>query len=241
MDLQFEVVKQQLKRIDIEEPVNNSQEYLRLCFDFKTDDWTGSNKYVFFRVHRVNYQYPLTETDDIIVPSIFLTGKHVDFGVYGVLDDYRITTNSLRIQLDDSKFEGVDDAPFNIDTVLKSLRDSIDDKVDKVEGYGLSSNDFDNNYKYIIDNLPDTIENHIAAHDNSTVSHEDIRARIDDIETEIDLKNYYNKTEIDDKVSDINTVLSTKQDKEDMDTVTVLVTYTDESTEEIVLYRVPPT
>ena len=118
MELFFEVTNQKMERMDVEDPVNSSQEYLKLSFDFKTDDWEDTTKFVFFRVHHINYSYPLTD-DSILVPAVFLNSKHLDFGVYGVGgEDYRITTNSLRIKFRESKFWSLSDAPLSVTELI---------------------------------------------------------------------------------------------------------------------------
>ena len=157
MELFFEVNNQKMERMDVEDPVNSSQEYLKLSFDFKTDDWEDTTKFVFFRVHHINYSYPLTD-DSILVPAVFLNSKHLDFGVYGVGgEDYRITTNSLRIKFRESKFWSLSDAPLSVTELIDKLFDEkadltyvdieLADKVDKVDGKELSSNDFTDEYQ----------------------------------------------------------------------------------------------
>ena len=46
MDLKFNVTNQIITRTDTNKVVNWSDDYLRLCFDFKTDDWTGTSKFI---------------------------------------------------------------------------------------------------------------------------------------------------------------------------------------------------
>ena len=167
MELFFEVTNQKMERMDVEDPVNSSQEYLKLSFDFKTDDWEDTTKFVFFRVHHINYSYPLTD-DSILVPSIFVNGKHLDFGVYGVGgEDYRITTNSLRIKFRESKFWSLSDAPLSVTELIDKLFDEkadltyvdieLADKVDKVDGKELSSNDFTDEYLNLIETHQENI------------------------------------------------------------------------------------
>lgn len=167
MELFFEVNNQKMERIDIEEPVNSSQEYLKLSFDFKTDDWEDTTRFVFFRVHHINYSYPLTD-DSIFVPAVFLNSKHLDFGVYGVGgEDYRITTNSLRIKFRESKFWSLSDAPLSVTELIEKLFNEkadltyvdieLADKVDKVDGKELSSNDFTDEYLNLIETHQENI------------------------------------------------------------------------------------
>lgn len=167
MELFFEVKNQKMERMDVEDPVNSSQEYLKLSFDFKTDDWEDTTKFVFFRVHHINYSYPLTD-DSILVPAVFLNSKHLDFGVYGVGgEDYRITTNSLRIKFRESKFWSLSDAPLSVTELIDKLFDEkadltyvdieLADKVDKVDGKELSSNDFTDEYLNLIETHQENI------------------------------------------------------------------------------------
>ena len=167
MELFFEVKNQKMERMDVEDPVNSSQEYLKLSFDFKTDDWEDTTKFVFFRVHHINYSYPLTD-DSIFVPAVFLNSKHLDFGVYGVGgEDYRITTNSLRIKFRESKFWSLSDAPLSVTELIKKLFNEkadltyvdieLADKVDKVDGKELSSNDFTDEYLNLIETHQENI------------------------------------------------------------------------------------
>jgi len=167
MELFFEVKNQKMERMDVEDPVNSSQEYLKLSFDFKTDDWEDTTKFVFFRVHHINYSYPLTD-DSILVPAVFLNSKHLDFGVYGVGgEDYRITTNSLRIKFRESKFWSLSDAPLSVTELINKLFDEkadltyvdieLADKVDKVDGKELSSNDFTDEYLNLIETHQENI------------------------------------------------------------------------------------
>lgn len=167
MELFFEVKNQKMERMDVEDPVNSSQEYLKLSFDFKTDDWEDTTKFVFFRVHHINYSYPLTD-DSILVPAVFLNSKHLDFGVYGVGgEDYRITTNSLRIKFRESKFWSLSDAPLSVTELINKLFEEkadltyvdieLADKVDKVDGKELSSNDFTDEYLNLIETHQENI------------------------------------------------------------------------------------
>lgn len=187
MELFFEVNNQKMERMDVEDPVNSSQEYLKLSFDFKTDDWDDTTKFIFFRVHHINYSYPLTD-NSIIVPSVFVNGKHLDFGVYGVGgEDYRITTNSLRIKFRESEFWSLSDAPLSVTELIEKLFEEkadlvyvdteLADKVDKVDGKELSSNDFTDEYLNLIEthqeNINDLSVNKVDKVDGKELSSND--------------------------------------------------------------------
>ena len=180
MELFFEINNQQMERIDPEEPVNSSQEYLKLSFNFKTDDWEDTTKFVFFRVHHINYSYPLTD-DSIFVPSVFLNSKHLDFGVYGIGgENYRITTNSLRIKFIESEFWSLSDAPLSITELIDKL---FNEKADLT---------------------------YVDAELEKKANIEDIPTKTSDLTNDVpfltehqSLNNYYTKAEVDELIHDL--------------------------------------
>ena len=234
MELFFEVNNQKMERMDVEDPVNSSQEYLKLSFDFKTDDWEDTTKFVFFRVHHINYSYPLTD-DSILVPAVFLNSKHLDFGVYGVGgEDYRITTNSLRIKFRESKFWSLSDAPLSVTELINKLFDEkadltyvdieLADKVDKIDGKELSSNDFTDEYLNLIEthqeNINDLSVNKVDKVDGKELSSNDFtnyyKKFIDGFDGDIEAFLEDHKEEIEALIT--SDVLAAKADKSYVDT-----------------------
>ena len=103
MDLSFDVDKQMLSRTDSESVVNLSDSYLRLCFNFKSEDWTGLTKFVLvFHAGKVT-RCPLVN-DKMYVPGNLLGGDRLVFSLYGVDTSVRVTTNKLKVYLFDSGF-----------------------------------------------------------------------------------------------------------------------------------------
>ena len=137
-DLLFDVKEQSVTRTDKNSVVNCSSEYLRLCFTF-SEDWSNLNKFIFFKCNNENYRYALVE-DKIIVPSAFLKYNRLVFGVYGVNDDVRVTTNPIQINFIESKyddeFKDYDPSQYHPD-VIEELYILVNSKVDKEEGKGL--------------------------------------------------------------------------------------------------------
>ena len=130
MNLEYEVKNQTCKRTDSNYAVDDSQEYLEIEFDFKTNDWTNCNKFIFFRCKGVNYPYGISN-DKIIVPAIFLKNKELIFGVYGVNNDVRITTNINRVSLGKSYYDSetaeIDDTVYT-ETVVEEIFEELNRK-----------------------------------------------------------------------------------------------------------------
>ena len=206
MQLEFEVENQTIKRIDTHSIVNQSDNYLELIFDFKTEDWENTTKFIYLITDDGKYKFNL-ENDSYIVPNAFLIGTILTFGVYGVNEDYRVTTNMVKIHMVRSEcfdFVEYDPEQFSID-VVEDIYLRIDGKVDKVSGKGLSTNDFDNAYKNQLDTLYDTIITAIKEEDYVTFT---------------DLLNYYTKLQIDN-------LLNTKVDNSDVSQVGFTGNYND--------------
>ena len=212
MDLEFTVNNQTLKRKDSNQVVTSSSEYLRLVFDFETDDWTGLSKYAFFRTGHINYPFELTE-DKVIVPAYFLNDKYFLFGLFGVGDgDVRITTNVLRLHLENSYYdsETVDVRNF-LEVEVDRLDGRIDGKVDIIEGKMLSTNDFTDYYKNFLDGFDGNIEAFLEDHKEEIeelLIGEALRSKADKVhkhtESDItDLKDYALSSDVPTKTSDL--------------------------------------
>ena len=212
MDLEFNVNNQTLKRKDSNQVVTSSSEYLRLVFDFETDDWENLTKYAFFRTGHINYPFELTE-DKVIVPAYFLNDKYLLFGLFGIGDgDIRITTNVLRLHLENSYYdsETVDVRNF-LEVEVDRLDGRIDGKVDIIEGKMLSTNDFTNYYKNFLDGFDGNIEAFLEAHKEEIeelLIGEALRSKADKVhkhtESDItDLKDYALSSDVPTKTSDL--------------------------------------
>ena len=144
MDLIFTVNEQAVTRTDSEKPVNMSEGYLQLIFDFMSEDWENTNRqYIYFKGGDGDYRFELETvtgylnnsaefSKGVIVPSFVSMGKKFIFGVYGVDNNgtIRITTNLSLVRLGDSKF--TDGGIAIIDTLDHLEADKID-KVDIVD------------------------------------------------------------------------------------------------------------
>ena len=193
MNLKFKIEKQSLERTDNERVVNETINYLQLCFTF-SEDWEDHTKYVFFRNNCKNYTYPINE-DTVVVPKEFLTQNRLIFGVYGIQSNeteitHRITTNLISILLGASglgrDFAEIDETIWTTTLVeamnsrFEDIDNEIENKVDKETGKRLSTNDFNNQYKSLIDNSK-TLR--IAAINQSS-TRDQFTATIDDLTVE---------------------------------------------------------
>ena len=228
MDLEFTVNNQTIKRKDSNQVVTSSSEYLRLVFDFETDDWENLDKYCFFRTGHINYPFELTE-DKVIVPAYFLNDKYLLFGLYGMGDDsVRITTNVLRLYLEDSFYdaETVDVRNF-LELEVGRLDDRIDLKEDSVDGKGLSSNDFTDYYKEFLDGFDGDIEAFLLEH----------KAEIEALITDDVLSAKADKSYVDTALDGKQDTLTGYADVPNLETVEITVTYTNGTTETYELLR----
>ena len=208
MDLEFSVCNQTLKRKDSNQIVTSSSEYLRLVFDFETDDWENLDKYCFFRSGHVNYPFELTDEDNIVIPAYFLNGKYLLFGLLGIGDDsVRITSNVLRLHLEDSFYdaETVDVRNF-LEVEVDRLDDRIDGKVDIMEGKMLSSNDFTDYYKEFLDGFDGDIEAFLLEHKaeiEALITSDVLSAKADKSYVDIELDKKADIVDVPTKTSDL--------------------------------------
>ena len=130
MDLTFDVSNQIVTRTDSNKSVNFSENYLKLVFTFKTQDWTGLDKYVYFKADDGDYRFEL-ENNELIVPSVVLTGNRITFGLFGESENVvRITTNLVIIRLIDSHFTDGGVAILDRIDELYAIKVSYTDVVD---------------------------------------------------------------------------------------------------------------
>lgn len=134
----FDVEKQVVrKRKNCEELVNNSANYLKLCFNFKDESWdeVTSKRVLFSSKHSKVYCKELDANNTVIVPWEVLTEKYFLFTLYGIGDDnLRITTTQKRIVLEESGFkeEIEKDLPHNssiVEDIYNKLNNTIEMEV----------------------------------------------------------------------------------------------------------------
>ena len=128
MLLCFDVCEQSVSRTDSVSVVNDSVNYLGLKFTFKGETWTNLDKRVLFYSKGDDaYCEPLDNNNEVIVPFEVLTNDYFFFSLYGLGDDLRVTTNKMRIYLQDSGFTGDGVAPSGDHrTIVKKICDRID-------------------------------------------------------------------------------------------------------------------
>ena len=170
MDLDFIVNNQIVTRTDKNRAVNMSEGYLNLIFHFETNDWNDlEDYYIYFKAGDGDYKFQLENATGeglvkkVTVPSIVLTGRKFIFGLYGLDDNgvIRITTNLSMVKLLDSKFT---DGGVAVIERLEALETLIVKKVDKITGKGLSTNDFTDTYKALIDSFDGDFTELVEAH-----------------------------------------------------------------------------
>jgi len=129
MEIQFKVNNQTVKRIGENKPANHSQEFLKLSFDFMTDDWQGLTKFALFKtIEGIAYRVALTD-NSCIVPNAVLQEDRFLFSVYGVNnEDVRATTNLTQIYISESGYtrDVENDIPDDDPSVVEQIYLDID-------------------------------------------------------------------------------------------------------------------
>ena len=132
MDFCFDVTNQTVERSDKNTIVNWSDDYLQLCFDFKTDDWSDCTKFILIFDGEDVYRFALTD-DKFVVPEELLTGVKFLFSIYGVNNTYRITTPKILLRLREAGYSStvkeLDVDEFTHD-VVEEVYIAIDGKAD---------------------------------------------------------------------------------------------------------------
>lgn len=105
MDLNFKINNQKLETQDKNFIVQKSNNYLRLIFDFQTDDWAGTTKFLILQnTDKENYLFEITN-NSVTVPYDILIGNRFKISAYGLKqDNTRITTNIITILLHKSGY-----------------------------------------------------------------------------------------------------------------------------------------
>ena len=136
MNLTFTIDQQKLKRTDTMQPVDFSNEYLKCCFNFRSDDWEDLGKFAIFHTGDKNYRVAISE-NECYVPYDVLKHNKFLLTVYGVYEDIRITTNYLWVHLLGSGFttEYDESGEFNPDMTeeIWLKMDELDNRIQRLE------------------------------------------------------------------------------------------------------------
>ena len=168
MDLEFNVNHQTVTRTDKEKVVNFSDDYLRLCFNFGTDDWTGASKFILVFCGDSVYRMALTD-DKFVVPEELLTTQKLVFSIYGVTQSYRITTPKILLHLliagYDEQTKELDVDEFTTD-IVEQIYIELDKRYTKTE------------VNTLLTDLKNNIENKIQLKVDKTIIQDDDTATL---------------------------------------------------------------
>lgn len=181
--IDYEIQNQLIRQVS-EKPylVNNSRNYLKLNFKFKSEDWKDLNKFIIFKITNgfdkktKNYIEVLGNEDSssIIVPSYAIKNNFLIFTVFGENLDYRITTKEVVVVMKKTGYTN------NVDIY-------DDDDLDI------------NVFTYLMERIDGSLHT-IDIEDNNMFLYNDKGEMLKMIPLDF-LENYYNKQEIDEKFS----------------------------------------
>ena len=181
--IDYEIQNQLIRQVS-EKPylVNNSRNYLKLNFKFKSEDWKDLNKFIIFKITNgfdkktKNYIEVLGNEDllSIIVPSYAIRNNFLIFTVFGENLDYRITTKEVVVVMKKTGYTS------NVD-----IYDYDDPDI--------------NAFTYLMERIDGSLHT-IDIEDNNMLLYNDKGEMLKIIPLNF-LENYYNKEEIDEKFS----------------------------------------
>ena len=130
--LNFEVIKQTVSQKNFEKLVNDSSNYVKLCFDFIDKNWSDVYKRVLFHSRSTEtYCEELDENHEVIVPWEVLTEDYFVFNLYGVGEDsLRITTSPQKVSLKESGYSDEIEKPL---PPTPSVLDDIYNKINEAD------------------------------------------------------------------------------------------------------------
>jgi len=244
MDLNFKVENQKLIKIEHKYLVSQSDNYIRLKFDFRTVDWNNMDIFVLLKNEdNETFQFSYDKEKGIVVPYPVVKNKHFYVSVYGVNDNYRITTNELKVKLFTSGYTqdlSSLDEEYSKD-ILHELNERLRHKINKSEisNVGLSGEysdlknvplEFNPSFHEHEDYATHLeVDEKIIIHDNDFESHNDIResipVNVSDLVNDVgfinehqSLDDYYTKSESDNKYLQEHQSLSGYYTKREVDT-----------------------
>lgn len=181
--IDYEIQNQLIRQVS-EKPylVNNSRNYLKLNFKFKSEDWKDLNKFIIFKITNgfdkktKNYIEVLGNEDSssIIVPSYAIKNNFLIFTVFGENLDYRITTKEVVVVMKKTGY------------------------TNNVDIYDYDDPDI-NAFTYLMERIDGSLHT-IDIEDNNMLLYNDKGEMLKIIPLDF-LENYYDKEEIDEKFS----------------------------------------
>lgn len=181
--IDYEIQNQLIRQVS-EKPylVNNSRNYLKLNFEFKSEDWEDLNKFIIFKITNgfdkktKNYIEVLgnENSSSIIVPSYAIKNNFLIFTVFGENLDYRITTKEVVVVMKKTGY------------------------TNNVDIYDYDDPDI-NAFTYLMERIDGSLHT-IDIEDNNMLLYNDKGEMLKIIPLDF-LENYYNKQEIDEKFS----------------------------------------
>ncbi len=132
MELEFNISHQKLTRLDHNEIVNKTRNYITLLFTFTTEDWDDLDTFLILKDEAgQNYLFDLDEeTPSVTVPEIVLRGGFFKLSVFGFNDDVRLTTNSRTIHLRPSGYTTSHIRPLEPGDYSKDIFENFIGKID---------------------------------------------------------------------------------------------------------------
>jgi len=131
--LNFEVNNQIITRLDDNILVNKSRHYVKCCFEFKTTDWQGIEKFALFKDSWGNTYRVYLEagcTCECEIPHDALKGTNFRISLYG---GDLITTNELRVLLIPSGYTTrLSNASVEDKDIFIQIFEELQTKIDKV-------------------------------------------------------------------------------------------------------------
>lgn len=220
--LKFKVKNSELQRKD-KKIISNQSEgtaYIQVTFQ-KNSDWENQTKFAIFENDKKQQTTVLLgdmQTCLIPIPTIALTGYYFIISIYA---GDRLTTNFLRVGLNPSHYNTKPDSPSQIDkTIIDDIYSRLKTKYDNIEYTDGKLICYAENKLIKILNLNTLVVDELKQYVDDSINYDDYKFENNTLQCfkngEIKkiiplqsiLKNYYNKTEIDEKIKNINTSLN---------------------------------
>ena len=210
MDLCFDVINYKLKRTFNDNYPNKSNNYLRLLFNFTTDDWENLNKYIILKNnHNQAFLFDY-DSEGVLVPFDVLGGSKLYVSIYRVSDDVRVTTNVVTVYLKESNYttnySSITDFDGDIINIIRTHLTSIDDTILGLDDVYAKSSD--------LRNIESDIENLDKIYSKITDLN-DLRSEVDNLDSKYPHKSELNR--IIDRIDELDTIYAKISTVEDIE------------------------